>query len=93
MPAEIGGLNSITPSPSRPGTGVPVVDADLMGRAFPELQMCIPTMYGVRATPMAMADEKGNSVILNTDPNLWTERIARSVTIDMGCSSLIAIYR
>ncbi len=43
------------------------VDGDLMGRAFPEIQMVTPTLYGISATPMAIADEKGNSAILNTD--------------------------
>ena len=63
-----------------------------MGRAFPELQMCLPSLSGVSATPMAMADEKGNSVVISTISNRWTERIARSVTIDMGCSAMIALY-
>ena len=72
--------------------GMPLVDADVMGRAFPEMQMCIPTLYGVSATPMAMADEKGNRVVIDTIDNHWTERIARSITIDMGCTALIALY-
>jgi DUF917 family protein len=92
VPAEAGGLNSITPFTLAAQVGIPVVDADMMGRAFPELQMCLPTLYGVPATPMAMADEKGNSVVINTISNRWTERFARSVTIDMGCSALIALY-
>ncbi len=92
IPAEAGGLNSITPFTLAAQLGIPVVDADLMGRAFPELQMCLPSLYGVAATPMAMADEKGNSVVIKTISNRWTERIARSVTIDMGCSAMIALY-
>jgi DUF917 family protein len=72
--------------------GIPLVDADMMGRAYPELQMCTPTMYGVTATPMAIADEKGNSAILNTISNRWTETFARTVTVDMGCSAMIALY-
>jgi hypothetical protein len=90
--AEAGGLNSVTPFTVAAHVGVPVVDADLMGRAFPELQMCLPTLYGIKATPMAMADEKGNTVLINTISNRWTERFARSITIDMGCSALIALY-
>jgi uncharacterized protein len=90
--AEAGGLNSITPFTLAAQIALPVVDADLMGRAFPELQMCLPSLYGVSATPMAMADEKGNSVVINTISNRWTERIARSVTMDMGCAALIALY-
>jgi DUF917 family protein len=90
--AEAGGLNSVTPFTLAAQLGLPVIDADMMGRAFPELQMCLPSLSGVAATPMAMADEKGNSVVINTISNHWTERIARSVTIDMGCSAMIALY-
>ncbi len=90
--AEAGGLNSTIPFVVAARTGIPMVDADGMGRAFPELQMIIPSMEGVSATPMAISDEKGNSVVLNTVDNRWTERLARSATIDMGCSALIALY-
>ena len=37
--AEVGGVNSITPLVAGALTGRPVLDADGMGRAFPELQM------------------------------------------------------
>ena len=37
--AEIGGANSIAPLVAGALTGKPVIDADAMGRAFPELQM------------------------------------------------------
>jgi hypothetical protein len=63
-----------------------------MGRAFPELQMVTATLYGISSTPFAMGDEKGNSVILNTINNRWTETFSRSITIDMGCTALIACY-
>ena len=89
---EAGGLNSTMPFMVAARMGIPLVDADSMGRAFPEVQMCIPTMYGISATPMALADEKGNSVIIETIENRWTERFARSITVDMGCTALTALY-
>jgi DUF917 family protein len=89
---EAGGLNSTTPFGVAARMAIPLVDADGMGRAFPEIQMVTPTMYGVSATPMALADEKGNTVILETIDNRWTERFARSITIDMGCTAMIALY-
>src|SRR3954447_2467658 len=92
MSCEAGGLNSTTPFTVAAELGIPLVDADMMGRAYPELQMCTPTLYGVTATPMAIADEKGNSAILNTVDNRWTETFARTVTVDMGCSAMIALY-
>src|SRR5215211_2817448 len=92
MSCEAGGLNSTTPFVVAAELGIPLVDADMMGRAFPELQMVTPTMYGIRATPIAVADEKGNSAIFNTINNHWTETFARTVTIDMGCSAMIGLY-
>src|SRR5262249_43203186 len=44
------------------------------------------------ATPMTIADEKGNRVLLETPDNFWTERLARTATIQMGCSACIALY-
>jgi uncharacterized protein len=89
---EAGGLNSTTPFAVAAQLRIPLVDADGMGRAFPEIQMVTPTMYGVSATPMSIADDKGNAAIIQTVDNRWTERLARSITIDMGCSSMIALY-
>jgi DUF917 family protein len=82
--AEAGGVNSMIPMVVAASLGVPLVDADGMGRAFPEIQMVVPTLHGVSATPMAIADEKGNQVLLETPDNFWTERLARTVTIQMG---------
>ncbi len=89
---EAGGLNSTTPFGVAAQMGIPLVDADGMGRAFPEIQMVTCTLDGVSATPMAMADEKGNSAVLNTINNRWTETFARSLTVDMGASAMIALY-
>jgi DUF917 family protein len=91
-PIEAGGLNSTTPFIVAAALGLPLVDADGMGRAFPELQMVSPTLHGLAATPMAIGDEKGNSAILNTCDNVWTERIARTMTIQMGGVAFIALY-
>jgi DUF917 family protein len=92
MSIEAGGLNSTTPFTVAARLGLPLVDADGMGRAFPEIQMLTFTLHGISATPMAMADEKGNSVILNTINNRWTETFSRSITVDMGCTAMIALY-
>jgi len=90
--AEAGGLNSTTPFTVAARLGIPMVDADGMGRAFPELQMVTPTLYGIAATPLAIADEKGNAAIINTMDNRWTERLARTICIDMGTTAMIAAY-
>lgn len=90
--AEAGGMNSLIPVVAAAQLGLPLVDADGMGRAFPELQMVLPTLYGISATPMSVADEKGNRSVLDTIDNRWAERLARSATIDMGCSAMTSQY-
>jgi DUF917 family protein len=88
--AEIGGVNSTIPVAAAAALGLPLLDADGMGRAFPELQMVLPTLYGITASPLAIADEKGNTGVLRTVDNTWTERIARVAAVEMGCSIMIA---
>lgn len=90
--AEAGGVNSLIPVVAAAQLGLPLVDADGMGRAFPEIQMVLPTLYGIQATPMAITDEKGNRGVLDTITNRWAERLARSATIDMGCSAMISSF-
>jgi len=89
---EAGGLNSTIPIAVAAEMKLPIVDGDGMGRAFPELQMVSMTMGGVSACPMVMADEKGNSIVLNTVDNLSTEKFARVITVEMGGAGLIALY-
>lgn len=88
--AEVGGVNSTIPMAAAAALKLPLIDADGMGRAFPELQMVIPTLYGVTASPLAIADEKGNTAVLTTVSNHWTERVARVACVEMGCSVMIA---
>lgn len=92
LPIEAGGVNSMIPLALAARMGLPVVDADGMGRAFPELQMVTFHLGGVSATPMLISDEKGNSLMLNTVDNVWTERLARAACVQMGGSVMDAIY-
>jgi len=89
---EAGGVNSTTPFVVAAASGLPLVDGDGMGRAYPELQMETFGMHGVSATPMVLCDDKGNSLVLNTVSNAWTERLARAATVEMGGSALLAFY-
>lgn len=92
LPGEIGGGNSMTPLFAAAQARLPVIDGDLMGRAFPEIQMTTATLQGISACPMSVADEKGNALILDAIDNVWAERLARVVTVRMGGSSHIANY-
>ncbi|MFT8461584.1 MAG: DUF917 domain-containing protein [Liquorilactobacillus ghanensis] len=92
FPIEAGGVNSMIPIMVAAKTGIPLIDADSMGRALPELQMSTFTLYGHTATPMSVVDEKGNGALLETIDNYWTERIARSIAVKMGATATVASY-
>ncbi|XP_062502654.1 uncharacterized protein LOC134179729 isoform X2 [Corticium candelabrum] len=61
---EVGGLNCIEPLIVGAELGLPVVDADGMGRAFPELQMYSPSIYGCQLGPCCLSDEMGECVAI-----------------------------
>jgi len=92
MATEAGGINSTIAFVVAAARGLPLVDADLVGRAFPELQMCTPSLYGTAATPLALADDKANSSVVTAISNLWAEKLARSLTVQMGCWAMVALY-
>ncbi|MBE3557431.1 MAG: DUF917 domain-containing protein [Firmicutes bacterium] len=92
MPAEIGGINATIPFVAAATLGLPVLDADGMGRAFPEIPMCSMSLSGVLANPMVVTDEKGNVVTLRTIDDDWSERLSRTATVAMGGASIIALY-
>ncbi|MEZ5666811.1 MAG: DUF917 domain-containing protein [Alphaproteobacteria bacterium] len=92
IPFEAGGVNSTSPLMIAARRGLPVVDADGMGRAFPELQMETFNVYGVPAAPMAIVNEWGDSVVIESGNAKMVEWIARGVTIRMGGHTSIAEY-
>ena len=92
IPIEAGGTNSMVPIIVAAERGIPLVDGDGMGRAFPELQMVTFHLHGVSSTPLALTDAKGNVALLETIDNQWSERLARTLTVEMGATTKMAIY-
>jgi DUF917 family protein len=90
--AEIGGLNALLPLVLGARCALPVVDGDGMGRAFPQLQMITYNIFGVPASPMIMADEYSNTVVIESDRATEVERLGRSVVVAMGGSTSICLY-
>ncbi len=90
--AEIGGGNAISPIIVAAQLGLPVIDGDGMGRAFPELQMDTYMIAGIPPTPAALASYDGHEVVFaDIDDATTVERYARVVTIAMGGSAGLAM--
>ncbi|TKG60798.1 DUF917 domain-containing protein [Prauserella endophytica] len=92
MPIEVGGMNTLIPLAVAAELGLPIVDADSMRRAFPQLEMTVFTLAGVPAGPMSMADEKGNVVVFSTTTNQVSEKLARGTAIMLGLANAISCY-
>ncbi len=89
---EVGGGNAIEPLIAAAYGGLPVIDADPMGRAFPELQMDTFMIYGVKPWPFALHDPQGNSAVFGpVDSARTAERIGRAATVAMGGSVALAL--
>lgn len=85
MSVEVGGTNALQPLMVAAVTGLPVVDADSMGRAFPEGQMTSFAIAGLPMLPLVMADIRDNEVIIpRAESPRWMERIARKAITEMG---------
>lgn len=92
IPFEIGGINSVMPLVLAARTGLPVVNADGMGRAFPEIQMVTFGVYGCDISPIVISNEQGDIVTLDTHSNRQGESLARAVVVKMGAQAQIGIY-
>lgn len=83
--AEIGGGNAISPVIVALQAGLPVVDGDGMGRAFPEMQMDTFSIYGVPPTPVGVSDVRGHTAVFaGIEDGLEVERYVRSLAVQMG---------
>lgn len=92
MPIEVGGGNSMIPIAAAAIAGLPVVDGDAMGRAFPEAQMVTYHLAGYGPGTTVLVDHHGNEVISRPVDGAWSERLARAVTIEMGGGATMVDY-
>lgn len=92
MGAEIGGANGCLPVAWAAKLGVPVLDGDGMGRAFPELQQSSLNLAGISPAPNILTDAHGNTVVIDPCDALWLERLVRATAVVFGGSCSGAGY-
>ncbi|CAL1709132.1 unnamed protein product [Somion occarium] len=91
---EIGGGNGIQPMIVAAEMGKPVLDADLMGRAYPNMYQSLPGAYNIPngLAPCAISDGIGNTIIMPSASNSHSvEHILRIVTTEMGSKSGVSM--
>jgi uncharacterized protein len=85
MSVEIGGGNGIQPLMAAAHLGLPVVDADMMGRAYPEAQMTSAAVGDLVPYPCTLYDPRGIEAIVTKVPSWrWMERASRKICVEMG---------
>lgn len=92
MCTEIGGANGCEPVAWAARMGLPLVDADGMGRAFPEMPQVSMHVAGIRPDPCVITDERGNVSVLYPTSGLWLERLCRSTAIAFGGRGVTSEY-
>lgn len=89
---EIGGSNALCPLMLAAQLGLPVVDGDLLGRAFPKVYMTSCEVNGITASPAFLGDVMGNSVQVQANHSFALENLCRAMTVEMGSSCALALY-
>ena len=85
MAIEIGGGNGMQPLLAAAHLGIPVVDADAMGRAYPEAQMTSFAVGDLAPSPLTSIDPRGSEVIIARTPTWkWMERVSRKICTEFG---------
>ena len=89
---EVGGINSLLPVMAAARLGLPLVNADGMGRAFPEIQMVTFNVYGVSCTPLTVTDDHLTSLVVDTSDAKSAEDLVRIAAMHLGLSVIISSY-
>jgi DUF917 family protein len=85
MALEIGGGNALQPFMAAALLDRPVVDADCMGRAFPEAQMTSFAIHDLRMYPLTLVDVRDNAIVVAQAASwTWMERLSRTACVAVG---------
>ncbi len=85
MALEIGGGNSIQPLMAAAHLRRPVIDADMMGRAYPEAQMTSVAVGDLKPCPLTTVDVRGLEAVVERVPSWkWMERVSRKICVEYG---------
>jgi hypothetical protein len=88
MSLEIGGNNAVQPLMAAARLDRPVVDADCMGRAYPEAQMTSFAVGDLRPWPLSLVDPRGVEGIVARVPSWkWMERMSRKMCVEVGSTA------
>jgi len=89
---EIGGSNAFAPLLAAGGTEIAVVDGDMIGRAFPQLEMSSGNLFNIDIHPAFIADSFGNVLELRCKTSVEAEKYFRALCSAMGSTAAVSMY-
>ncbi|GAB2518557.1 DUF917 domain-containing protein [Microbacterium petrolearium] len=92
FPLAAANINAMVPLLASLQTGLPVVDADPMGRVFPLLSHTTLAAAGEPVGPIAVTGATGESAVVHVDTPQRAERIVRALAAEFGGWAATASY-
>ncbi|WNV87950.1 DUF917 domain-containing protein [Umezawaea sp. Da 62-37] len=89
---QVGGQNAVAAVLAALHLGLPLVDGDAMGRAFPNLEQTTLAAFGWSVNPLALMCPMGDLVFVETDNTASASRIAGSVVVQMGGWAALGVH-
>jgi DUF917 family protein len=89
---EVGGANGLLPVTWAARLGLPLVDADGVGRAQTAIQRQVMHLAGLPSGPVVLTDGRHNTLVLSPADDEWAERLARGAAGTLGGICAGAMY-
>lgn len=92
IPLAGANINVIVAAETAMQLGVPLIDADQMGRVFSLLYQSVFTLAGLPAGPLAVTGPAGESAVVRVTSPVRAERLVRALAGEFGGWAATALY-
>ncbi|SNR89007.1 hypothetical protein SAMN06265360_12824 [Haloechinothrix alba] len=92
LPVQLGAFNTMIPLIAAARLGLPCIDADIMRRCFPAVEMTLFMLAGIRPSPVFMVDMWGMGTMFATQRDDVVSTLIRTSLPHLGMVALISTY-
>ncbi|MGC0362119.1 DUF917 family protein [Rhodococcus sp. 27YEA15] len=92
LPMQMGPVNGLFPIVVAAELDLPCIDADLMQRCFPALEMTFLTLAGFPLSPIYMVGSSGSYSIMRAGSEQSGSNLLRATLTEMGMVAVVSAY-